>query len=130
MDKSLTSTLASKHKMTVTQVQDKYKATFLVDGKSYKGLQIIRHREGKDPLVANWGGIPLKGDIRAKLNDQPQRMYGGRSELEKRLLANTCEYCGDTKHIQAHHIRPLKDLKKYTGRERPEWVTLMPYRHP
>src|SRR5260370_40768952 len=53
MDKCLTSTLASKHKMTVTQVQDKYKATFLVDGKSYKGLQIIRHREGEDPLVAN-----------------------------------------------------------------------------
>ncbi len=128
MDKSLTSTLASKHKMTVTQVQDKYKATFLVDGKSYKGLQIIRHREGKDPLVANWGGIPLKWDIRAKLNDQPQRMYGGRSELEKRLLANTCEYCGDTEHIQVHHIRALKDLKKYTGRERPEWVKMMAYR--
>jgi hypothetical protein len=49
----------------------------------------------------------------------------GRSELEKRLLADTCEYCGatgDAERIEVHHIRALKDLKTYDGREKPAWV--------
>ena len=52
----------------------------------------------------------------------------GRSELEKRLLADTCEYCGatgDAERIEVHHIRALKDLKTYDGREKPAWVKIM-----
>ncbi|WP_246035491.1 hypothetical protein [Dictyobacter kobayashii] len=32
--------------------------------------------------------------------------------------------CGATEHIQVHHIRALKDLKKYDGREKPAWVQI------
>ncbi|MDQ0219373.1 RNA-directed DNA polymerase [Peribacillus cavernae] len=39
--------------------------------------------------------------------------YSGRSEFEKRLLANRCEACGITEgQMEVHHVRKLKDLKK------------------
>src|SRR5690606_9088309 len=38
--------------------------------------------------------------------------YSGRTELEKRLLANKCEACGTTEgQMEVHHVRKLKDLK-------------------
>ena len=38
--------------------------------------------------------------------------YSGRTEFEKRLLANQCEACGTTEgQMEVHHIRKLKDLK-------------------
>jgi hypothetical protein len=125
MEKSLTMTLASKFKMTVPAATEKYKATFLVGEKTYKGLQVTRHREGKEPLVARWGGIPLLWNLKANLNDRPPGVGKGRTELEKRLLAEYCEYCGSQENIEVHHIRGLKDLKKYTGREKPDWVKMM-----
>ncbi|WP_459499268.1 reverse transcriptase/maturase family protein [Bacillus sp. C1] len=39
--------------------------------------------------------------------------YSGRTDFEKRLLANKCEACGATEgQMEVHHIRKLKDLKK------------------
>jgi group II intron reverse transcriptase/maturase len=125
MEMSLTMTLASKFKTSVPKIYRKYRAKFVKDGKVHRGLQVVRNRPGKKPLVAQWGGISLAWDIRAKLNDQPQKIWNGRTEIEKRLLAHECEYCGDTKDIQVHHIRGLKDLNRHKGREKPEWVKLM-----
>src|SRR5438270_12078924 len=60
------------------------------------------------------------------------KQYGWRrSELERRLLAQTCEQCGATRmtaKVEVHHIRAMKDLNKYTGREKPEWVVTMALR--
>ena len=53
------------------------------------------------------------------------KVYGGRTELIKRLLADTCELCGSTKNIEVHHIRKLADLKKPGQGEVPKWVELM-----
>jgi len=132
MEQSLTKTLAAKFKKSVSKIYDHYEVELEVDGKRYKGLQTVIPREGKEPLVATWGGIPLKWDIGADLEDQPQRAWGGRTELEKRLLAQVCELCGTTHmldKIEVHHIRALKDLNRYTGREKPEWVKRMAARH-
>jgi hypothetical protein len=125
MQQSLTKTLAAKFQISVPQVYRRYRATLLVDGTRYQGLQVVRKREGKKPLVATWGGISLKWTIQATLKDQRQRIWNVRSELEQRLLAGMCEYCGATDQIQVHHIRALKDLKKYEGREKPTWVKIM-----
>ena len=125
MEQSLVKTLAAKFRLTGPQVYQRYKATITRQGKAYQGLQVVRAREGKKPLVAQWGGISLQWNSRAILNDQPPRIYGGRTELEKRLLANTCEQCGAIDQIEVHHIRALKDLTKYTGRDKPEWVKTM-----
>lgn len=128
MEQSLTKTLANKHKTSVPKVYDKFKAEIENSEGTYKGLQITIPREGKKPLVATWGGISLKWDIKATLEDQPATIWTGRSELEKRLLAQVCESCGATRatdQIEVHHIRALKDLNKYTGKEKPRWVQIM-----
>lgn len=125
MDHSLVKTLAAKGRTSTRQVREKFRATFEVNGRTYKGLQITVEREGKKPLVAQWGGIPLERDKRAILADDPQVHWGGRSELVKRLLADTCEYCGSKEQVEVHHIRALKDLERYTGRAKPEWVKRM-----
>lgn len=128
MDTSLTKTLAHKHKCSVAQVYDRYKADLNVKGIQYKGLQATIYREGKKPLIATWGGIPLTWDSKATLEDHPFPLWGKRAELEQRLLAQVCEYCGATAltdHIEVHHIRALKDLNAYTGRDKPGWVKVM-----
>jgi group II intron reverse transcriptase/maturase len=128
MESSLTKTLAAKHKISVRKVYQKYRAELDIDGKIYKGLQVAVTREGKKPLIATWGGVSLTWDINAPIEDQVKRNQWQRSELEKRLLAQTCEQCGATRatnKIEVHHIRALKDLAKYTGREKPQWVRIM-----
>jgi group II intron reverse transcriptase/maturase len=129
MDQSLTMTLAAKMKTNASDVRKKYNTVIMVEGRPYKGMKITIERDGKKPLVAQWGGIPLRRKERAILNDQPQTQWGGHIELEKRMLTNTCEQCGSTEHIEVHHIRAMKDLNKYTGREKPEWVRKMALRN-
>jgi hypothetical protein len=127
MEQSLTKTLAAKHKISVRKVYQKYHADLDSDGKTYKGLQVTVSREGKKPLVATWGGISLIWDINAPI-DLLKPYQWNKSELEKRLLAQVCEQCGATRatdRIEVHHIRALKDLEKYTGREKPQWVQIM-----
>lgn len=128
MEISLTKTLASKYRISVPKVYKKYRATYHEEKRSYKILQVLVQREGKHPLVARWGGIPLQWNIKAPIKDQRAFLGPGRSELEKRLLADTCEYCGTTgnaERIEVHHIRALKDLKTFDGREKPPWVKIM-----
>jgi len=125
MEQSLTKALASKLKISVLQVYGKFQTTFEVEGRPYKGLQTLIPREGKKPLVAKWGGIPLRRKPNAILNDQPTIIWKGRSELEKRLLADTCELCGSQEQITVHHIRALKDLTPKGRREKPPWMILM-----
>src|SRR3989440_10053050 len=96
MEISLTKTLAAKFRISVPKVYKKYQAIFPVEKKPYKVLQVLIEREGKKPLVARWGAISLHWDIKAAINDHRTFLGPGRSELEKRLLADTCEYCGTT----------------------------------
>src|SRR5262249_10076474 len=70
MEISLTKTLAHKHKISGRFVYEKYKANLEVCEKTYKGLQVSVPREGKKPLTATWGGIPLTWDVKASIVDQ------------------------------------------------------------
>lgn len=128
MQQSLAKTLAHKHKTSVRKIYKKYQTEIDVEGKRYKVFQVKILREGKNPLTATWGGITLTWDMKATLEDQPGWRWSGRSELEKRLLAQVCEVCEATRltdQIEVHHIRALKDLKTYDGREKPRWVKIM-----
>ncbi|MBO0791321.1 MAG: hypothetical protein J2P36_10270 [Ktedonobacteraceae bacterium] len=127
MEASLTKTLAAKFQLTVSKVYDRYQTTHIVSGKSYKGLHVIVEREGKPPLIAKWGNIPLKRKTQVILNDQPKQtwIWTGHTELEKRLLADTCELCGSHENISVHHIRALKDLHQPGRREKPRWMHMM-----
>ena len=128
MQQSLAKTLAHKHKSSVRKIYKKYQTEIEVDGKQYKVFQATILREGKNPLVATWGGITLTWDMKATIEDRTGWKWSGRSELEKRLLAQVCEVCEATRltdQIEVHHIRALKDLKAYDGREKPRWVKIM-----
>jgi hypothetical protein len=125
METSLTKTLAHKFKVSVPKIDEKYEAELEVDGKKYKGLQTSIPRQDKEPLVATWGGVSLKWDIGAKLEDQPQRIGAGGSELVQRLLADFCELCGNTQRVEVHHVQGMRKLHEHPGRPKPEWVKRM-----
>lgn len=128
MEQSLAKTLAAKHQTSVRKIYKQYRTKINGDGREYKGLQVRIPREGKDPLIATWGGIPLIWNIQSNPDDRPQLRWNVRSEREKRLLAQVCEVCEATRmtaHIEVHHIRALKDLNTYEGREKPPWVKIM-----
>ena len=127
-ERALTKTLAHQEQTPVTQVYRRYQATITVAGKPSKGLQVTVAREGKKPLVAQWGGSSLAWTIKASLDDQPQRIWSARSELEDRLLADTCEYGGSQEKCQVHHVRALKDLQVQGRKPRSRWLELMAIR--
>jgi hypothetical protein len=58
-------------------------------------------------------------------NDQPKQVYGNRSEVVQRLLAQACERYGATANGEVHHVRKLADLSKPGRREKPLWVRWM-----
>jgi hypothetical protein len=126
METSLTKTLAPKLKMSVAKVYTRYGTELMVKGKKRTGLQVSIPRQAKDPLVAIWGGVPLTWDIKAPLEEQPPKVHhGGHSELIQRLLAGHCELGGSTDEVEVHHVRAMKDLHEYPGREKPAWVRRM-----
>lgn len=75
--------------------------------------------------MATWGGISLAHKRKAVIEDTPYKVYGGRTELIKRLTADTCELCGSSKDIEVHHIRKLADLKTKGKSAPPVWVQIM-----
>ena len=87
---------------------------------------IVQRKEGKKPLVARFGGIPLRRRKEPILVDQEirYRRYD-RNELVKRLLANECEICGSMQNVEVHHIRKLADLKNDGRREKSLWQKIM-----
>ena len=125
MEISLTKTLAAKHKLSVSRVYGKYGAKLVVEGKEYKGLQAQILRPDKKPLIATWGGVSLKRNMKATLREQTPKIYSKRTELEQRLLADFCELCGSNKDVEVHHVQAMRKLHEYPGRPKPEWVKRM-----
>ncbi len=129
METSLTKTLASKLKISVSEVYRKFATTQKTEKGTIKILQVVVPRGEKKPLIAKWGGISLTRDTKAPLKEKKAHIWSQRSELEERLLAQQCELCGSPDHIEVHHIRALKDLKQHGQKPKPAWVEWMAARH-
>jgi hypothetical protein len=127
MRMSLLKTLAHKHKRSVTKMVRKYRAMTETPYGQMKCLEKVVVREGKKPLVARFGGIPLRRQPLAHLNDQLaiRKKRPARNELLKRLLADTCELCKSTNLVEVHHVRKLADLQKPSRVEKPLWIRVM-----
>ena len=127
MEMSLTKTLAGKHKSTARKMRRRYKSVVATEHGALSCLMVVVPRDnGKRPLVARFGGIPLRRKRKAVLKDQqPQRYRFERNELIQRLLADECELCGSTEDIQVHHIRALRDLNVKGQGEKPVWIQVM-----
>jgi group II intron reverse transcriptase/maturase len=127
METSLLKTLAGKHRSTVGKMARKHKAVIDTPAGPRKCLQLAIERDrGRKPLVARFGGIPLRRVRTAALTDQrPVMASAKRNELIHRLLAGRCELCEGTEGLEVHHVRKLADLNKPGRREKPPWMELM-----
>jgi len=81
--------------------------------------------QGKPPLVARFGGIPLKRNTKAVLTDQvPKPVPYPRKELATRLLRGRCELCEEPAQVLVHQVAKLASLTK-PGTDQPPWAALM-----
>ena len=130
METSLLKTLANKHRSSINKQKAKYKTTTTsTGGKTVSCLRVVVERPGKKSLIATWGGLSLVHKRKAVIEDKPYKVYSGRTELIKRLLADTCELCGSKKNIEVHHIRKLADVKNKGLSNAPTWAQIMAARN-
>jgi group II intron reverse transcriptase/maturase len=127
MELSLLRTLARKHKSSVRKMYRKYAGRTINRSGLAHCVKVIVEREGRAPLVAQFGGISLRPEPFAEIEDLPldRDRITSRNELIQRLLADECEICGSREDVQVHHIRKLADLKVKGRPERPRWMKLM-----
>jgi group II intron reverse transcriptase/maturase len=127
METSLLKTLAGKHRSTVTRMARRYKATIQTSDGPRACLQVIVERDGgRKPLIARFGGIPLRRQRTAVLTDQrPVMASTRRNELLHRLLVGRCEVCEAQENLEVHHIRKLADLNRPGRPDKPAWMHLM-----
>jgi group II intron reverse transcriptase/maturase len=127
METSLLKTLAGKYSSSVAKMARKYKATIDTPyGPRVCFQTTVTRGEGKKPLVARFGGIPLRRQKKAVLIDRsPVLFTTSGNELIHRLIAGRCEVCGSTERLEVHHIRKLADLNKPGRNAKPAWVQIM-----
>ena len=126
METSLLKTLAAKHGSSVAKMAARYKAVIETPHGPRTCFEAVRIREANQkPLVARFGGIPLKRQKTAILTDRvPGRENYPRKEIITRLLRNTCELCQHSGQVQVHHVARLADLA-HPGHGQPAWARLM-----
>src|SRR6476660_209160 len=127
MQTSLLKTLAGKHRSSVAKMAHKYKTTIDTPHGPRTALQCVVERGGgRRPLVAQFGGIPLKRRKKTTIVDRSPNLFTtSGNELIGRLLARRCELCGSTTRLEVHHIRKLADLNKPGRNEKPTWIKIM-----
>ena len=124
---SLLKTLAGKYDSSVSKMARRYGATIETPHGPYRCIQVsVERGEGRKPLVATFGGIPLRRQKFAILRDrEPVPATARRKELVHRLLAGRCELCGQADEVRVHQIRKLADLDKPGQPDPPEWMQVM-----
>jgi hypothetical protein len=125
MEQSLVKTLACKYRSTVKKTYARYGSTVQTPYGLMKCLEAKVEREGKSPLVARFGGIPLRRKRWTTIRDELPKPINTRSEILERLLADRCELCGSTQQVEVHHVRKLADLMGKGKARLPEWKQTM-----
>ncbi|SQD93578.1 RNA-directed DNA polymerase [Parafrankia sp. Ea1.12] len=122
---SLLKTLACKHDSSVSKMAAAYKATVETPFGPRRCFQFSVERDGRKPLVARFGGIPLKRQKTTVLVDRkPVQVAGRRPELITRLVAGRCETCEKKGEVDVHQVRKLAQLGR-PGQSQPEWKEIM-----
>jgi group II intron reverse transcriptase/maturase len=122
---SMLKTLAAKHHSSVSTMAGQYKAKVATGDGLRTCFEARKHREGKQDLVARFGGIPLKHDRRAVIADPaPARITYPARELIWRLQRRFCELCERGATVEVHHVTKLRQLGE-SGPRQPAWAALM-----
>jgi len=125
METSMLKTLAGKHRSSVSKMAAKHKAKIQTPRGLRTCFEARIERNGRQPLVARFGGIPLHRQKSVTVADrQPIRVDYPHKELITRLLADTCEICRHAGNVQVHHVRKLTDLG-IPGPLQPQWAKAM-----
>jgi group II intron reverse transcriptase/maturase len=125
MKTSMLKTLACKHNSTVTKMADHYKTTIETPHGPRRCFEVSVEREGRPPLIARFGGFPLRRKKNAVLKDlAPPPVNVRRKELITRLQAARCELCREHGTVDVHHVAKLADLQR-PGQPQPAWDQLM-----
>jgi group II intron reverse transcriptase/maturase len=121
---SMLKTLASKHRSTPTKIAAKHKAKIMTPHGPRTCFEAVVDRgKASKPLVARFGGIPLRRQKTAVINDRPTgRVIFPRRELIGRLSSGRCELCEQTRQVQVHHVRNLAEL---TASSTARWAEAM-----
>jgi group II intron reverse transcriptase/maturase len=122
---SMLKTLAAKHQSSVSKMAAKHRAKIQTPHGTRTCFEARVERDGKQPLVARFGGIPLARNKDAKLSDRvPTPVPHPRKELVARLLKRRCELCGDPAKVLVHQVRKLARLPG-PGPDQPAWAAVM-----
>ncbi len=121
---SMLKTLAAKHRSRVSLMARKYQAKADTPHGKRNCFEAVTERPGRKPLIARFGGIPLKRQKKAVLDDRPAVPATVRKELVTRLRAGRCEWCQQHAAVEVHQVRKLADLTR-PGRPQPAWAELM-----
>jgi group II intron reverse transcriptase/maturase len=131
---SMLKTLAGKYHSSVSKMARKYMATVETPFGPRRCFQVsVERSEGKRPLVARYGGIPLRRQKNTVLIDRVQALTQRslvaqavrQKELVSRLLGGRCEICGSTEAVQVHQVRKLADLIGADQQALPAWMAMM-----
>ncbi len=121
---SMLKTLAAKHRSRVSHMARKYQATADTPHGKRNCFEAVTERPGRKPLIARFGGIPLKRQKKAVIDDRPAVPATTRKELVTRLRAGRCEWCQRHAAVEVHQVRKLADLTR-PGRPQPAWAQRM-----
>jgi group II intron reverse transcriptase/maturase len=121
---SMLKTLAAKHRSTVSKMARKHKAKIETPQGPRTCFEARAERAGRKPLVARFGGIPLKRQKKAVLQDREPVPVTRPKELTTRLQTGRCEFCERRAPVEVHQVRRLADLAQ-PGRPQPSWAHLM-----
>ncbi|WP_199834870.1 reverse transcriptase/maturase family protein [Streptomyces sp. NRRL WC-3618] len=125
---SMLKTLAARHRSRVTTMANRYKTTIRTPQGPRRCFEARIEREGRKPLTARFGGIPLTRKRTAVLDDLPSTLFTPRSrprgsQLIDRLQRGQCELCESRTEVQVHQVRSLAELS--SAGEQPTWARLM-----
>jgi group II intron reverse transcriptase/maturase len=123
---SLRKTLANKHRLNTAQSHLKYKHRSQ-GSHERTHYRVVVERDGKPPLMAKCGELPLRTHKPSYINDNQNEFeirWERRSELVARLLKDECELCGAKGNIEVHHVNKVSNIRrKWEGRKaKPKWV--------
>src|SRR5205085_5893538 len=91
MQTSMLKTLASKHKTSTTKIAKKLRSIKVTPHGPMTVYRVeVPRGDGQKPLVAEFGGIPLRKQPVKELQDTPSATWTTYVDPVKRLLRQTC----------------------------------------
>jgi Type II intron maturase len=117
--RSFLKTMASKHKKSVQQI-----ATMLNRGEYLAVREKPQKGKTREYKLFRLKDVKREPIFKKNVDNLPTRsvVYAKGVDIQRRLEANRCEYCGkEGGYMECHHIRQLADIKKGTE----TWKRLM-----